>query len=145
MLRAAGAKRRRAVVALALVPAMGGCGGEDFANDARPATTLTVAAVVAAKRVTVSPARFGAGTVELLASNQTARSQRAQLRSVRLAGGGERLAQSTGPINPGGTASLKADLGEGTYVVSASSSAIEPATIVVGPRRAGGSDRLLQP
>jgi hypothetical protein len=145
MLRAAGAKRRRAVVALALIPAIAGCGGEDFANDERPATTLTVAVAVTVRDVTVAPARFGAGTIELLASNQTQRSQRVQLRSVRLAHGAERLAQSTGPINPGGAASLKADLGEGTYVVSVSSAAIEPATIVVGPRRAGGSDRLLQP
>jgi hypothetical protein len=145
MLRAAGAKRRRAVVALALVPAIGACGGEDFANDERPATAITVAAAITLKHVSVAPARFGAGTIELLASNQTATSQRVQLRSVRLARGGARLAQSTGPINPGGAASLKADLGEGLYVVSASSSAIEPATIVVGPRRAGGSDRLLQP
>ena len=133
------------MVALALTPVIAGCGGDDFANDERPATTITVAAVVTVKRITVSPARLGAGTVELLASNQTARSQRVQLRSVRLAGGGARLSQRTGPINPGGTASLKADLGEGTYVVSATSAAIEPATIVVGPRRASGSDRLLQP
>jgi hypothetical protein len=125
--------------------AVAGCGGEDFANDERPASTITVAAVVTVKDVTVSPARFGAGTIELLASNQTATSQRVELRSVRLEGGGARLAQSTGPINPGGAASLKADLAEGTYVVSASSSAIEPATIVVGSARAGGSDRLLQP
>jgi hypothetical protein len=145
MLRAAGAKRRQAVVALALMAALGGCGGEDFANDERPAATITVAAVVTVKQVTVAPARFGAGTIELLASNQTATSQRVALRSVRLAGGGTRLAQSTGPINPGGAASLKADLAEGTYVVVASSEAIEPATIVVGTSRAGGSDRLLQP
>lgn len=145
MLRGAGAKRRRAVVALALVPAIGGCGGDDFANDKRAATAVTVGAVVTVKGVTVSPARLGAGTVELLASNQTRASQRVQLRSVRLPGGGPRLAQSTGPINPGGTASLKADLGQGTYVVSVRSSAIEAATLVVGPPRATGSDQLLQP
>ncbi|MEY2442345.1 MAG: hypothetical protein QOJ46_1771 [bacterium] len=133
------------MVAFALAAVFGGCGGEDFANDERPASTITVAAVVTVRHVTVSPARFGAGTIELLASNQAATSQRVQLRSVRLAGGSRRLAQSTGPINPGGVASLKADLAEGTYVVSASSSAIEPATIVVGAPRAGGSDRLLQP
>lgn len=145
MLRAAGAKRRGVVVALALAPLLGGCGGEDFANAPRSATAITIGAVVTPKRVTVSPARFGAGTVELLASNQTATSQRVQLRSVRLAGGGTPLSQSTGPISPGGTASLKADLAEGDYLVSVRSSAIEPATVVAGTPRASGSDRLLQP
>ncbi len=146
MLRAAGAKRRRAVVALALMAAVAGCGDDDdFANDPRSPTAITVSAVVTVKGVTVSPARFGAGAVELLASNQTATSQRVRLRSVRLAGGGPRLSQATGPINPGGTASLKADLGQGTYVVSARGSAVRAATIVVGPARPSGSDRLLQP
>jgi len=145
MLRAAGAKRRRAVVAFALMPVVAGCGGAEFANEERAAPAITVSAVVTVKRVAVAPARFGAGTVELLASNQSATSQRVQLRSVRLAGGGTRLAQSTGPINPGGAASLKADLSPGTYIVSVRSSAIEPATIVVGARRGSGSDRLLQP
>ncbi len=145
MLRAAGAKRRRAAVALALMGALGGCGGDDFANDERPPPSITVSAVVTVRSVTVAPARFGAGTIELLASNQTARSQRVQLRSVRLTRGGTRLAQSTGPVNPGGAATLKADLDPGIYVVSVRSSAIEPATIVVGSPRPGGSDRLLQP
>ncbi len=133
------------MVALALVPALGGCGGDDFANDRRAAPAITVGAVVTVKGVTVSPARVGAGMVELLASNQTSRSQRVQLRSVRLPRGATRLAQSTGPINPGGAASLKADLAEGTYVVSVRSSAIAAATLVVGSPRSSGSDRLLQP
>ena len=113
MLRAAGARRRRAAVALALVAVLGGCGGDEFANDPPPAPSIIVSAVVTAKGVTVSPARFGAGTVELLASNQTGRSQRVQLRSERLAAGGTPLAQTTGPISPGGTASLKAGLAAG--------------------------------
>ncbi len=145
MLRAAGAKWRRAVVALALVAVAGGCGDDDFANDARAAPAISVGAVVTVKEVTVSPARLPAGIVELLASNQTPVSQRVQLRSARLADGGTPLAQSTGPINPGGTASLKAQLDAGTYVVSASNANIPSATIVVTPARGGGSDSLLQP
>jgi hypothetical protein len=144
MLRAAGAKRRVAV-ALALVTFTGGCGGDDFANDARPAPRISVGAVVTVKGITASPSRLTAGTIELIASNQTRTSQRVQLRSQRLADGGRALAQSTGPINPGGTASLTADLGEGSYIVSASGAELAPATIVVGPAGASGSDRLLQP
>ena len=144
MLRAAGAKRP-AVVVLALAACAGGCGGDDFANDARAAPATSVGAVVTVKGVSVSPPRLTAGTVELLASNQTPTSQRVQLRSEQLADGASPLAQSTGPINPGGTASLKADLSEGTYVVTASGKRIPAATIVIEPARGNGSDRLLQP
>ena len=55
------------------------------------------------------------------------------------------LSQSTGPINPGGTASLKADLAPGTYAVAARSSSLAPATLVVTPAPAGDADHLLQP
>ena len=145
MLRAAGAKRRWAVVVLALVATVGGCGGGDYANHPGPAPEITVSAVVTTKQLRVSPARLRAGTIELLASNQTATSERIELRSVRLAPGGTPLAQRTGPINPGGTASLRADLDPGTYVVAARSSAIEPATLVVSAARGGDAERLLQP
>jgi hypothetical protein len=101
-----------------------------------------VSAAISAARVTVSPARFGAGSIELIASNQTTTSQRVTLRSQ---GGSDPLEQSTGPINPGDTASLTADLSQGRYVLSARSSAIDPAQIVVGAARANGADGLLQP
>ncbi len=143
MLRAPGAKRRT-TVAIALVTAVAGC-GDDFANDPRAAAESAVSAVVTVKGVTVSPPRLRAGAIELIASNQTTKSQRVQLRSVRLANGAAPLAQSTGPINPGGSASLKADLDEGTYVVSASGTDLEPASIIVAPARDSDSDRLLQP
>ena len=145
MLRAGGAKRRRVAIALALALGVGGCGGDQYANDERAPTAVSVGAVVTAKGVTVAPARLHAGTVELLASNQTATSQRVQLRSVRLTDGGEALSQSTGPINPGGTASLKAELAPGTYVVSARASSLAAATLVVTPAAAGDADHLLQP
>jgi hypothetical protein len=144
MLRAGGAKRRRTAIALVLVLSAGGCGGDQYANDQRARAARSVGAVVTAKGVTASPARLPAGLVELLASNQTATSQRVQLRSVRLTDGGDALSQSTGPINPGGTASLKADLAPGTYVVSARASPLPSATIVVTPA-AGGGDHLLAP
>ena len=141
------AQRRMPRAALAVIVAVGlglsGCGGDDdFANDPRPSTAITVSAAIMPARVTVSPARFGAGTIELIASNQTTTSQRVTLRGR---GGGDALEQTTGPINPGDTASLKADLTEGSYVVSARSSAIDPARITVGAPRDGAEDRLLQP
>ena len=129
-----------AVVALAL--AVSGCGDDDFANEPRPPGAITVSAAISAGRVSLSPSRLGAGTIELIASNQTTRSQRLTLRS-RGRSQEQQLEQTTGPINPGDTASLRADLAAGSYLVSARSGAIDPATLVVGARR----DRagLLQP
>lgn len=145
MVRAAGARRRTACAAVALALTAAGCGGDDFANDPRPPATITLSTIVSARHVTVSPSRVGAGPIEILASNQTSRSQILRLRSEDLATGATPLAQTTGPINPGATATLTADLAEGTYVVSTRSPAIEPATITVRGRRPSAQDRLLQP
>jgi hypothetical protein len=150
MLRLVDARRKLPAAALAAVVALGlaaaGCGGDDdFANDPRPAAPITVSAAILPARVTVSPARFGAGAIELIASNQTQTSQRVTLRSTGRTSQADELVQSTGPINPGDTASLKADLVTGSYVLTARSAAIDPARIVVGTARAGGADSLLQP
>ncbi len=122
-----------------------GCGGDDhFANEPRQPAPITLSVAISVGRVSVSPARLGAGTVQLIASNQTTTSQRLTLRSTGArAGTAPPLEQSTGPINPGDTASLRADLAQGRYVVTARSAVIDPAEIVVGaPPPATG---LLQP
>jgi hypothetical protein len=134
-----------AAIAVAVALGVGGCGGGDdhFANSPRPAAAITVSAAISPARVTVSPSRFGAGAIELIASNQTPTSQRVTLHSSPIARPGQQLEQSTGPINPGDTASLKAELSPGRYIVTARSSAIASARIVVGPRRPAAG--LLQP
>ena len=136
MLGSTGARRWALLVAL-LVRALaaGGCGGEDFANDARPGDVVIVSAVITPRGVSVSPSRVGAGLIELRASNQTSRSQRVQLRSQRLASGGRPLAQTTGPISPGGVATLKAGVDEGTYTVTTRSAGAGPASLVVAAQR----------
>ncbi|MEY2512810.1 MAG: hypothetical protein QOJ89_168 [bacterium] len=149
MVRSTGAQRRtlRGAVAAALVAALAsaGCGGGDFANEPRAPAPITVSAVITPSGVTMSPRRFGSGPIELLASNQTQTSQHLQLRSRRAAGGGRALVQTTGPINPGGTATLNADVDAGTYVVSVRAAAIAPAQVVVTKARGSAQDRLLQP
>jgi len=147
MVIGADAQRRTPRAALAVIVALGlglaGCGGDDdFANDPRPGSPVTVSAAILPARVTVSPSRLAPGTIELIASNQTPRSQRLTLRSR---GGGDAIEQTTGPINPGDTASLKADLTKGSYVVSALSADIGYAQITVGASSGSGEDRLLQP
>jgi hypothetical protein len=137
--------RTAVAVFVALGLGAAGCGGDDeFANSPRPAPAITVSVAISSGRVTVSPSHIGAGSIELIASNQTTTSQRVTLRS-RERPGGAQLEQSTGPINPGDTASLKADLETGRYLVTAGSEAIAPATIVVGAPREDAADGLLQP
>lgn len=145
MVRPRGARGAALRAAALLALPLAGCGADDFANVPRPAETLTLSATIAPQRVSVSPARFGAGRVTLLVSNQTATSQAVRVRSVTLALGGTRLDQTTGPIAPGGTATLTAGLDAGTYSVAATSPLVEPATIVAGRERPSAQDRLLSP
>jgi len=138
--------RTTAGVAVAVALALGGCGADDeFANDEREPAPITLSAAITRSNVTVSPSRVGAGSIELVASNLTSMSQRLTLSSRTLSDGGEPLKQRTGPINPGDTASLTADLAEGTYRVTTRSTAIAPATVRVGPERPSAKDELLQP
>jgi hypothetical protein len=53
--------------------------------------------------------------------------------------------QQAGPINPRGTASLKADLRAGTYVVRVGADGIRPARVTVGREREPAQNELLQP
>jgi hypothetical protein len=134
------------VLLLACAGAVAGCGGaDDFPNEPRPPAAIVVSAAISDRRVSVSPEGFGAGTVNLIVTNETGASQQITLRSRRLAGAGRALVQSTGPINPSDTATLKADLAQGTYTLSASARTIDPARIDVGSRRASAQNRLLQP
>ena len=114
MLRAAGAKWRRAVGALALVAGVCGCGGDDYANDrARGARGH-------GRRgrhgQAASPCRRRACARGSSSCSRATRPRRRSACSCAACGSpaaATPLAQSTGPINPGGTASLKADLARG--------------------------------
>jgi hypothetical protein len=126
------AQRRMPRAAVAVFAALGlgaaGCGSDDeFANSPPPPAAITVSAAISPQRLTVSPSHI------------------VTLRSRGRPRGGEQLEQSTGPINPGDTASLKADLSAGHYLVTAGSDAIAPTTLVVGAPRENAEDGLLQP
>ena len=147
-MRPLGALRRIPWTAAAIAPALliGGCGGDDeFANRERAPAPIILSAAITPRDITVSPSRIGAGTVELLASNLTSTSQQITLRSEMLSAGTAPLQQRTGPINPGDTASLTADLVKGTYRVTTGPGTQPSATIRVGPTRSGSSAGLLQP
>ena len=125
----------------------GGCGGgdDDYANEPRPPEPIVVSASINASRVSVSPRTFGAGPVTLIVTNQTEQAQELTLETDEIGGEGPGLEQNSGPINPGDTASLKADLTRGTYRVAVEGNAIEPASLRVGASRPSAQDELLQP
>ena len=135
------------ITATALLVA--GCGTKsDYANNPRPPSPITITAAISGNRVEVSPTRFGAGPITLVVTNQTQRLRDLVLESADQPGSGKPglAAQHTGPINPQGTASLKADLSEGRYTVRVrAGKAIHPARLVVGRKRASAQNQLLQP
>ena len=125
---------------------MAACGEEDdYANEPRPPSPIVVSAAVTDSRVSVSPREFGAGPVNLIVTNQTDRSQEITLETDEIGGSAPGIQQSTGPINPGDTASLKADLDQGTYRVGVDSENIRAAALDVGSERESAQNELLQP
>ena len=122
-----------------------GCGSSGhYANNPRPAAPIVITAAILPGKVSVSPDHFGAGPVSLVVTNQTGTSQ--QIMLVRRVNGTQQASGAqTGPINPHDTASLKADVDQGDYIVRAESDGIKPARISVGSRRASAQNELLQP
>ena len=125
---------------------VGACGSEeDYANDERPATPIVVSASISRERISVSPQAFGAGPITLIITNQTRTAQEVTLETDEIGGSATGLQQESGPINPGDTTSLKAELETGTYRVGVDRPGIEPSALKVGAPRESAQDELLQP
>jgi hypothetical protein len=133
-----------AAVAAAIVV---GCGGEQeaYRNDPRPPAPIVVSAAIGDDSVSVSPRSFGAGPVTLIVTNQTQQARELTLETDEIGGSGPGIEQNSGPINPGDTASLKADLAKGTYSVAVDDRAIRAARLRVGRQRESAQNDLLQP
>jgi hypothetical protein len=131
---------RSAVLAAAIALPVAGCGGaDDRTNALRPPSPINVAVKIGDDRVSVSPTKFGAGPLTLLASNQSSASH-------RLTVDGPQLQQSSGPINPQDTATLQVTVTPGDLTISVDgSSSIKPAKVTVGPKRPSGQNDLLLP
>ncbi|HEX8120813.1 MAG TPA: hypothetical protein VF549_06035 [Solirubrobacteraceae bacterium] len=124
-----------------------GCGDEDgdYKNEARPAAPIVVSASISNDKVSVSPKSFGAGPITLIVTNQTDSAQEVTLETDEIAGSAPGIEQETGPISPGDTASLKADLRKGTYKVGVNGKGIAGAAVDVGEPRESAQNELLQP
>ncbi|MBJ7330480.1 MAG: hypothetical protein JHC95_11330 [Solirubrobacteraceae bacterium] len=121
-----------------------GCGSDEPEQRGdRPPTPIVVNAAILDGQLTVSPKKFGAGPIRLIVTNQTGASQEIRLETAGSAAG---LRQRTGPINPSDTASLQANLPQGSYTVSVSAGdEIRPAKLAVGPERRNSNADLMQP
>lgn len=120
-----------------------GCGEqESYANRDRPPSPIVLTASINADEVSVSPVEFGAGPVSLVIANQTSAAQEI---TFETAGSEAGFTQQTGPINPGDTATLKAEVPRGKVTVKVQGNGIAPAELTVGPRRPTAQDELLQP
>ena len=130
----------------ALATAIAGCGGgEDYANDPRPPTPVNVTAAITKQKVTVSPAKVGAGPVVLIIANETGKAQKVTVETDVLGASQGGIKQSTAPINPQGTATLKVDLKPGHYTVGVGDGSIGAAKLKIGKERPSSQDTLLQP
>jgi hypothetical protein len=129
-----------AAVLLGLALTASACGGgSDNHNNPRPAVPINISVQMSPTRVSASPAKFGAGPITLLVSNQSAASQTLTIN-------GPRLRQSAGPINPQDTATLKVTVGSGEYELAADpASGLKPARLQVGPPRSSAQNQLLLP
>jgi hypothetical protein len=120
-----------------------GCGEDaSYSNEPRPPAPIVLTASINKDEVSVSPVKIGAGPVTLVIANQTSAAQQI---TFETAGGAAGFRQQTGPINPGDTATLKADVPKGKVTVRVQGDGIAPAELEVGARRASAQDDLLQP
>lgn len=135
--------RRTAALATVAAALLAGCGEQrSYSNDPRPPAPIVLTASINRNEVSVSPRSFGAGPVSLVITNQTSAAQEITFETAGAAAG---FTQQTGPINPGGTATLKAEVPRGTVTVKVQSDGIDPAELDVGLRRESAQDELLQP
>ena len=146
LLTALRARARIAVAAVGLSLLASACSEEDdYANRSRPPSPIVISASISPERVSVSPREFGAGPVTLIVTNQTESSQEITLETDEIGGDAPGIEQRSGPINPGDTASLKADLAEGSYRVGVDGSGIGASSLRVGAQRESAQNDLLQP
>ena len=122
---------------------LGGCGGEKFKNNPRPAAAVDLTGVIQPKGVTVDPAKVGSGPILITISNQTK-----DAHTVTLSG--DSVEETVGPIQPLDTGTIQKTLPPGTYEVKAGSDRalrkqIEPGELRVGSKRPSSANKLLLP
>jgi len=134
---------RTALLLFGAAGVIAGCGQEDFKNESRPPTPISLTGVIQDRGVTVSPSSEGAGPLEIKISNQTDEAHTVTLE-------GNEIKETVGPIQPQGTGTIQKTLTPGEYEVRAgspvaTSQQIPPAQLTIDDDRDSSSDRLLLP
>ena len=133
------------MTAAALCCGIAACGGgADYANKPRPPSPINVTAAISTKKVSISPKTFGAGPIVIIISNQTDEMQTVTLQTQELGGTEPGIKQTSNPIDPRGTGTMKVDVRKGTYEISAKGG-VKAATVEVGRERGSAQDELLEP
>jgi len=127
--------------ALAVGLAVAGCGEDDFPNDPRPPSPVSLAALITDDVVSVSPRKpgaIGAGPARFTIDNQSGEPGALVLEGPTDAASAE--------ILPGNTGELSTELLEGEYIVSADEgSTASDTTLSIGPERPSARNELLLP
>jgi hypothetical protein len=125
---------------------LAGCGGgSDYKNVSRPPAPINVSAFVSPNRVSVSPARFGAGPIVVIVANQSNASQEVTFQNDGASGSGSNAVRQSTLISPGATGTLKLEVQRGAYLVKTGDDSITPASVTVGPERPSAQNQLLEP
>jgi hypothetical protein len=124
------------VLALAIPPALAGCGdGSTAGHPNRPAPTI-VSTSITPDGVSLSPDHLAAGPVKLVITNLTDASQQLAVASSDAGA----FHQETAPINPQDTAQLRARLAPGSYTVSVRATGVRSASLAVRRRPTGAAN-----
>ena len=124
-----------------------GCGTKErTANELRPPVPIQLNASLMPKKISLSPSQIGGGPVTLIVSNLTATEQRITFGANSPSGTSElRIDSQSATIAPNNTASMKAELSEGTYSLSVEGESIPTAVLNVSGERPSAQNDLMLP
>ena len=124
-----------------------GCGTKErTANELRPPVPIQLNASLMPKKISLSPNQIGGGPVTLIVSNLTATEQRITFGANSPSGTSElRIDSQSATIAPNNTASMKAELSEGTYSLSVEGESIPTAVLNVRGERPSAQNDLMLP
>ena len=124
-----------------------GCGTKErTSNELRPPVPIQLNASLMPKKISLSPSQIGGGPVTLIVSNLTATEQRITFGANSPSGTSElRIDSQSATIAPNNTASMKAELSEGTYSLSVEGESIPTAVLNVSGERPSAQNDLMLP
>ena len=124
-----------------------GCGTKErTANELRPPVPIQLNASLMPKKISLSPSQIGGGPITLVVSNLTATEQRITFGANSPSGTSElRIDSQSATIAPNNTASMKAELSDGTYSLSVEGESIPTAVLNVSGERPSAQNDLMLP